>query len=158
MTMQKENRQPRAVSAAQLGLALICVAAAGAGVIVLLGFIVLLGTGTVSPDGQTEFLGPLTIDIAWLAMFALQHSGMVRPAFKRWWTRIVPAHLERVVYAGASGVLTLLLPVWWQPLPGEPLWDLPAAVASVALLAAVALGILVLWFNPFDFVGVLQLW
>src|SRR6478609_2945060 len=38
--------------------------------------------------------GPLAtavlVDVLLLAAFALQHSVMARPAFKRWWTGIVP--------------------------------------------------------------------
>ena len=32
----------------------------------------------------------LLVDIALMAAFALQHSIMARPAFKRWWTQFVP--------------------------------------------------------------------
>ena len=37
----------------------------------------------------------LLVDIALLALFALQHSVMARQGFKRWWTRFIPVCIER---------------------------------------------------------------
>jgi protein-S-isoprenylcysteine O-methyltransferase Ste14 len=62
-------------------------------------------------------------NIAILAAFLVLHSIMARPGFKRRWTRIIPAPLERATYILFSGV-TLLLALWaWRPVPVE--WSAP---------------------------------
>jgi protein-S-isoprenylcysteine O-methyltransferase Ste14 len=74
-----------------------------------------------------DLVGTLSIDTLLLGIFAIQHSVMARPAFKRAWTRIVPEAAERSTYVlFASAALALLL--WqWRPVPqlvwsaGDPL-------------------------------------
>ena len=53
---------------------------------------------SIDSPPQTTMLGALLTNTALLCLFALQHSGMARPAFKRWWTRRIPKALERSTY------------------------------------------------------------
>ena len=64
----------------------------------------------------------LTVDAALLLLFAVQHTVMARPWFKRRWTRLVPAPAERATFVlAATAALALLL--WcWQPVGGT-LWQ-----------------------------------
>ena len=81
----------------------------------------------------------IAIDAALLGLFALQHSGMARPAFKRWWTRIVPAPIERSTYVLASSAALILLFWQWRPLPAL-VWDVGDGIARTGLYAVSALG------------------
>jgi protein-S-isoprenylcysteine O-methyltransferase Ste14 len=78
-----------------------------------------------APD---DLLTSLAIDTALLGLFAVQHSVMARPAFKRAWTQIVPEEAERSTFVlFATAALALLL--WqWRPAPqniwsvDDPVW------------------------------------
>jgi protein-S-isoprenylcysteine O-methyltransferase Ste14 len=100
------------------------------------------------------------IDLVLLAVFAVQHSVMARPSFKRSWTRVVPAAVERstfVVFATAA----LALLMWqWRPVP-DRIWDLDAVPIRVALYVVSLAGwglVLVATFaiDHFDLFGVRQ--
>jgi len=104
----------------------------------------------------------LLIDLGLLGLFAVQHSVMARPAFKRMWTRIVPEPVERSTYVLASSLALILLFWLWRPLGGV-VWDVQNPVGRTLLHAGFVFGwglVLVTTFliNHFDLFGLRQVW
>ena len=104
----------------------------------------------------------LAIDIALLGLFAVQHSGMARPAFKRWWTRFVPSAIERSTFVLVSSLVLALLFWLWRPLP-QTIWHVDAALARGGLWGISLSGwLLVLTssftINHFELFGLRQVW
>ena len=101
-----------------------------------------IDSGTPGP------LGPaLAIDVLLLGAFAVQHSVMARPWFKRGWTKFVPHSVERSTYVLLSSLLLLLLYWQWRPIEGT-LWKVEGA-GSVALWVLCATGWLIALITTF---------
>ena len=117
---------------------------------------------TIDSGSPSSPLSSALIDAVLLSIFALQHSVMARPAFKRVWTRIVPPSVERSTYVLLSSLALILLFWQWRPLP-EPVWELanPAAVLATSALFWVAWGIVLVstfLLNHFELFGLRQVW
>jgi methanethiol S-methyltransferase len=113
-----------------------------------------------APSGP--LLPSLLINLGLLSLFAIQHSVMARPAFKRWWTRIIPEPAERSTYVLASSLALIALFAFWQPLGGV-VWDVQEPFARGLLYGLYAFGWgLVLYstflINHFDLFGLRQVW
>jgi methanethiol S-methyltransferase len=117
---------------------------------------------SMDSPAQTPFLTALVIDICLLGIFALQHSIMARPWFKRAWTKIVPEVAERSTYVLLSSLALIALFAFWQPLGGV-VWEITNPTARAIIYNIFGLGfslVLVATFliNHFDLFGLRQVW
>jgi methanethiol S-methyltransferase len=91
-------------------------------------------SGTGGPPGYAAL-----IDNVLLTLFAVPHSVMARPAFKRWWTRFVPPPVERSTYVLFSSLLLGLLFWQWRPIPSV-VWHVGNPAGRWVLHAVFGLG------------------
>lgn len=113
---------------------------------------------SINSESSLPPVEALTVDVALLGLFAVQHSVMARPGFKR---RFAPPHpVERSTYVFASSLALILLFWLWRPLPGV-VWEVQQPAASAALWALFGVGWLVVLaatfqIDHFDLFGLRQ--
>jgi protein-S-isoprenylcysteine O-methyltransferase Ste14 len=115
-----------------------------------------IDSGAAAPLGEA-----ILVNLALLTAFAVQHSVMARPGFKRWWTRLVPPPVERATFVLFASLLLFAICLGWRPMPAN-VWQLEgaAAVAMWTLCAAGWLVVLLSTFmiNHFELFGLRQVW
>ena len=110
--------------------------------------------------------GPLVpaviVNVLLLGLFAIQHSVMARPWFKRAWTRLVPKPVERATYVLLASLVLIGLYWHWQPIPAT-IWSVTDPAGAAALQAVFWFGwalVLVSTFliNHFELFGLHQVY
>jgi methanethiol S-methyltransferase len=100
-------------------------------------------------SGPTIPLGEgLLINAGLLALFALQHSLMARPWFKRTWTRLIPEPIERSTYVLFSSLALLILFWQWQPMGGI-IWKVEEQALRFVLYGLCLMGWLLVLISTF---------
>src|ERR1700756_5976690 len=111
--------------------------------------------GPPAPIGQA-----VLVDVLLVGAFGVQHSVMARPAFKAWWTRLVPQSIERSTYVVLSSAVLVLLYWQWRTMPAV-IWDVRQPAGRLAVWALFWLGWAIalastFMVSPFDLFGLRQ--
>lgn len=123
--------------------------------------------GVVVPKGIDDGLvvdtpRAILVNALLLAMFAIQHTIMARPAFKTWWCRTVPRPIERSTFVLVASALLALMMWQWRPMPGlvwhvdtpwlrGALWGVSIGGWALVLYATFVI-------DHFDLFGLRQVW
>ncbi len=102
----------------------------------------------VQPREPGAFVQSVLINAALLLLFAVQHTIMARPAFKQWWTRIIPRSVERSTFVLLASLILILLFWQWRPLTGQ-IWSVEHAGSRLALTALFWIGWLTVLLSTF---------
>lgn len=117
---------------------------------------------TIDSEPQMALVPAICINASLLLLFAMQHSIMARPAFKRWWTKYVPEPLERSTYVLLASLCLVLMMWQWQPVGGI-VWTIDDEALKTILMITFLSGWSIVFvstflINHFDLFGLRQTW
>ncbi len=117
---------------------------------------------SIDTGDHVPLVQAVIVNLVLLSIFALQHSVMARPGFKRWWTRFIPKPVERSTYVLLASLALILLFALWHPIT-DVVWSVDNIVGRYILWtifflgwATVLLGTFLI--NHFDLFGLRQVY
>jgi protein-S-isoprenylcysteine O-methyltransferase Ste14 len=114
-----------------------------------IGFVEGLVVPKTIDSGASGSLGEaLIVNLMLMSLFAVQHSVMARPQFKRWWTKWVPNSIERSTYVLLASLALALLCWQWRPMP-TVLWNVDSPGMATALICLSFVGWLIVLTSTF---------
>lgn len=116
---------------------------------------------SIDSGTETTLFTSLFINVILLSVFALQHSIMARPAFKKWFTTIISPAMERSTYILLSSLALILIYWQWQPIT-TIVWEAENKITINVLTGIFFLGWLIVllstfMINHFELFGLAQI-
>ncbi len=102
---------------------------------------------SIDTGGAANLSEAIVVDLLLLGLFAIKHSVMARPAFKRRFAGIFPEACQRSTYVLLSSLILLLLFWQWRPIPMQ-IWQI-GGIAAYVLTAVYWLGWLIAFSSTF---------
>jgi methanethiol S-methyltransferase len=99
--------------------------------------------GTVVPIAEA-----LIVNLLLMSIFAIQHSVMARKQFKQWWTKFVPAPVERSTYVLFASLALILLFWQWRPIPAL-VWQIADPQIAMVVTGLSLVGWLIVFTSTF---------
>ncbi len=131
------------------GYGLLAYAAFLVTILYAIGFVTNLGVPKSINSGIPDStMQAVLINLSLLGAFAIQHTIMARPGFKKWWTTIIPRPIERSTFVLVASALLLLLFWQWRPLTGV-IWQVQSAILRSGLQALSMLGWGIVFYSSF---------
>ena len=103
---------------------------------------------TIDSGAAPPLTEALVVNLLLMSVFAIQHSVMARKQFKRWWTTVIPASVERTTYVLFASLALLLLFWQWRPIP-TVVWQVDGPQLVMGLTALAFLGWLIVLTSTF---------
>jgi protein-S-isoprenylcysteine O-methyltransferase Ste14 len=118
---------------------------------------------SIDAGGPSAGIGSaLLVNLVLLGIFAVQHSVMARPGFKKAWTKVIPKTIERSTYVLLTCGALILMFALWRPMPGV-VWSLESSVGRMLMTGLFWTGWVIVFLstfmiNHFDLFGLRQVW
>jgi methanethiol S-methyltransferase len=109
----------------------------------------LLVPKSVDVGAAAPWARAVATDLLLIVLFGVQHSMMARRGFKRWWTRIVPAVVERSTYVVATSAVLALMFWFWLPITAPVVWRVEHGAVVALLWSLFGLGWLMVLVSTF---------
>jgi protein-S-isoprenylcysteine O-methyltransferase Ste14 len=118
-------------------------------IVYAIGFIAgLVVPKTIDSGAVVPLTEATVVNLLLMSLFAVQHSVMARPQFKKWWTQFVPVAVERSTFVLFSSLALLLLFWQWRPVPAV-VWQVSNPQIATSLLALGLFGWLLVFISTF---------
>lgn len=103
---------------------------------------------SIDSGNEQSVAWSIAIDLALIGLFAIQHTIMARPAFKKRWKRFVPEPIERSTFVLFASMIFLLLFWQWRPL-ATIVWHIEISTVQILLTAISLTGWGILFYSSF---------